>query len=149
MLTCNVYVQSSELPAINPATKVSVPVAFVIQAEKNADRLKLADAMNVSLQAQVDGYKAMEAEYKKLEGNYQAKIANLEQQVKNTEAALAKSEQNTGLTEQQKRLFEDRLNEYRQELADTRKDLDRANASKKWYFLGGTAVGFGVSKAKF
>ena len=146
MLTSNVYVQSSALPAIDPKVKVTVPLAFVIQAERNADKLALLEATNASLQAQVDAFAGIEANYKKLTGELEGKVVSLEKSVSNAEAALKKAEQNVGLTEQQKQLYVDRLNEYKQELAEVRHDLDKANSAKKWYLAAGVGAGYFFGK---
>lgn len=39
------------------------------------------------------------------------------------------------------------VTEYKTELTDTRRDLERANASKKWYLIGGGVAGMGVCLA--
>ena len=123
-----------------------MPLAFVIQAEKNADKLTLLEASNAALQAQVDALLSKDANYQKLVGELEGKIVSLEKSVLNAEAALKKAEQNVGLTEQQKQLYVDRLNEYKQELAEVRHDLDKANSAKKWYLAVGAGIGYGLGK---
>lgn len=144
----NVFAQTSELPAIDPKVKVQVPIAFVIQANKNQDELNFLREKASALEAQNTALKTRDENWQKLENEHLVKIASLEKSVKNAEDALAKAEKNVGLTEQQKQLFADRLNEYKQELAETREELRDANKSKKWWLLGGTALGYGISKVK-
>jgi len=145
MLMCNVFAQSSALPAISPTTKVTVPLAFVIQAEKNADKLGLLETENESLKAQVAALNDKDANHVKLEANLQAKIDSLETSLKKAEEQRDLAMKNTGLTEQQKQLYVDRVNELRGELDATRKDLDSCRSSKKWWALGGAAAGAGAT----
>lgn len=148
MLTFNVSAQNSELPALDPKTKVTVPLEFVIKAKQNQDKLTLAEAENASLKAQIAAYVNSDALHKEKEAVLESKVTNLEKQVKNAEDALALAQKNVGLTEQQKQLYVERLNEYREELKETREDLRRSNASKKYWLLGGAAFGYGAAKFK-
>lgn len=138
--------QNSALPAIDPKVKVTVPLAFVIQAEKNADKITLLEATNASLKAQVDAYASKDANNAKLVTGLEAKVTSLETSLSNAEKALAASKENTGLTEQQKQLYVERLNEYKAELAEVRHELDKAKSAQKWWAVGGAVVGYGLSK---
>ena len=143
MLTSSVFAQSSASIATSNI-KVSVPLSFVIQAEKNADELAMLRLTVESKNTQLLAYAEQEKKYLAVESVLQAKITSLEVSVKNAETALAKSQTNVGLTEQQKALFQERLNEYKVDLTEARSDLKSCQSSRKWLVLGSAAVGFGA-----
>lgn len=127
-------------------TKVNVPLSFVVAAEKAKDELVYRTEAMSAMEAQIAALTSQVSRYVQLEVELTSKIASLETSLANSEKALEKAEANTGLTEQQKQLYVDRMNEYKQELDATRRELRSANSSKKWWALGGTVVGYGLSK---